>query len=599
MSKSLKNKNYIDMAKDSFAEDTIKAIVNDERKIVRYRNSRPINDLRELLLTSCQEFSDRVAFYEKRDGNKEYTQIKYSQLQKDVNSFGTYLHSLALQGEKIGVIGVNSYRWSVSYLATVCGTGIIVPFDKEFSNEKLVEMVKESQIKAIICDEKYEELLREQIDAPDSNLKFVIAMNVKDIQNRDKDKLSFEECITKGEDWLNGGNRSFVDAKIKADELSILLYTSGTTGKSKGVMLSHHNIVEDIMVAPTLLHVDENDIFFSVLPVHHTYECTCGFLLPLYKGAAIGYCQGLKYIAKNLKELRPTIFLGVPAIFEALHKKIWQEARKSGKEKTLQKAIKITKAFSLVGINLKKKLFKNILDIFGGRLRIMISGGAPINPDIIKELKDFGLFAVQGYGLTECAPLAALNPDCAPIDNSIGVPFPNMEIKIIDKDEKGIGEICVKGRNVMMGYLDMPEETAQVLDDGWLKTGDLGYIDSKGYVYITGRKKNLIITGNGENVSPEELENEANKSVYILESMAFQSDKDNIALSVVIDWEEINSIHGEGKLSKDDVEKLIWEDIDLMNKKNPTYMRIVRVIIKDELIKNTTNKIIRFNEENK
>lgn len=386
--------------------------------------------------------------------------------------------------------------------------------------------------------------------------------------------------------------------------MSILLFTSGTTGVSKGVMLSHGNIAEDLMAAPTMLKVYETDIFFSVLPVHHTYECTCGFLMPLYKGAAIAYCEGLKYITKNLAEIKPTLFLGVPALFEKLYKKIWQNVRKQGKEKLLKKVIKINNKTKKIGINLGKIFFKDILAVFGGRMRMMICGGAAINPDVLNGIRDFGINAVQGYGLTECAPLAALNPDTAPVASSIGIEFPGIEVTIMDKDDDGIGEICVKGPNVMLGYYNMPELTDETIVDGWFHTGDMGYKDKDGYVYITGRKKNVIITKNGENVFPEEVEYLLNLSPVVLESMVFEEESENkddmrIAASIVADMESIEEFYGKD-LTDEQIDKLIWEVVDKYNDENPMYKKIRRVSIRrTELKKNTSNKIIRFAEENK
>ena len=416
--------------------------------------------------------------------------------------------------------------------------------------------------------------------------------------------LSWNGLLEKGQKLLDDGDRRFLDAQIIRDVMSILLFTSGTTGVSKGVMLSHGNIAEDLMAAPTMLKVYETDIFFSVLPVHHTYECTCGFLMPLYKGAAIAYCEGLKYITKNLAEIKPTLFLGVPALFEKLYKKIWKNVRKQGKEKLLKKVIKINNKTKKIGINLGKIFFKDILAVFGGRMRMMICGGAAINPDVLNGIRDFGINAVQGYGLTECAPLAALNPDTAPVASSIGIEFPGIEVTIMDKDDDGIGEICVKGPNVMLGYYNMPELTDETIVDGWFHTGDMGYKDKDGYVYITGRKKNVIITKNGENVFPEEVEYLLNLSPVVLESMVFEEESENkddmrIAASIVADMESIEEFYGKD-LTDEQIDKLIWEVVDKYNDENPMYKKIRRVSIRrTELKKNTSNKIIRFAEENK
>ena len=396
-----------------------------------------------------------------------------------------------------------------------------------------------------------------------------------------------------------------MEAEIDSDAMSVILFTSGTTGTSKGVMLNHKNLAADLMVSPTVLKVNTWDIFFSVLPLHHTYECTCGFLMPLYKGAAIGYCQGLKYIVKNLQEVRPTMFLGVPAIFENLYRTIWKNIRKQGKEKLVKRMIGLNRLTKKIGLDLSGKLFRQITSVFGGRLRLMICGGAAINPQVLNGIGDFGILALQGYGLTECSPMGALNPDTAPNPSSIGVCFPGFELKTVDLNEEGIGEICIRGDNVMMGYYQMPEETAAVIDeDQWFHTGDLGYIDENGYAYITGRKKNVIITKNGKNVYPEELEYQLSLSPYIEESFVFSSTQPgesdiSIVASIRPDMEFIRE-ELPTEPTDQDIKTILWEEVDKINKTAPLYRRIKKLILrKKEFIKNTSNKLVRFAEENK
>jgi len=358
------------------------------------------------------------------------------------------------------------------------------------------------------------------------------------------------------------------------------------------------------MVAPTVLKVHDFDVFFSVLPLHHTYECTCGFLMPLYKGAAIAYCEGLKYIADNLKEARPTMFLGVPAIFEALYSRIWKTAKKEGKDATLRKAMAVNGRLKKIHVDLSKILFKDVIAVFGGRMRMMISGGAAIDPAVLKFIQALGIQAVQGYGLTECAPMGALNPDTAPVDASVGRRFPTTDIAIDDPDEDGIGEILLKGGNVMMGYYRDEEETAKVLRDGWFHTGDLGYLDDKGYCYLTGRSKNVIVAKNGKNVFPEEIEYFLAKSPCVSETMVFAMPKsdgsdEKIAATIVPDWEEV-----EEALGKDPdpaaVEKLLWDEVDKANEELAPHKKVRTIVVRrDPLVKNTSNKVIRFAEENR
>lgn len=573
----------------------------DPRPAVKYKESRPITDIKHMIETSVELYGDNVAFYEKMKKGQPYESITYKEMLEMVNGLGTALIELGLKDKKIAIIGANTHKWAISYLATVCGTGIVVPLDKELPATTLEDLVEQSGVSAVIYDKKYENIFAEIRKNKNNNLDILINMQGEE----DNDiSLSWNNLLEKGKNLVNEGDKRFIDAQIMRDKMSILLFTSGTTGVSKGVMLSHGNIAEDLMAAPTILKVYPTDIFFSVLPVHHTYECTCGFLMPLYKGAAIAYCEGLKYITKNLAEIKPTMFLGVPAIFELLYKKIWQNVRKQGKEKLLKRVIKINNKTKKIGINLGNIFFKDILAVFGGRMRMMICGGAAINPEVLDGIRDFGINAVQGYGLTECAPLAALNPDTAPNSSSIGIEFPGIEVKIDDKDEEGIGEICVKGPNIMLGYYNMPELTDETLVNGWFRTGDMGYKDKDGYIFITGRKKNVIITKNGENVYPEEVEYLLNLSPIVLESMVFEEPSENkddnrIAASIVIDMEAVEEFHGKD-LSDEEIEKLVEEVVDKYNEENPIYKRIRRISIRKEpLKKNTSNKIIRFAEENK
>ena len=420
--------------------------------------------------------------------------------------------------------------------------------------------------------------------------------------------LSWEGLVEEGKKLVEGGDRSFIDAEIYADEMSVLLFTSGTTGIAKGVMLSHRNICEDLMSAPTILNVNTWDIFFSVLPVHHTYECTCGFLMPLYKGASIAYCEGLKYIVKNLAEVRPTMLLAVPLIFENLYNNIMKNVRKQGKEGLVRKVLAVNKVTKKIGLDLNKLLLKDILKVFGGRMRVLISGGAAIDPAILQFFNDLGFIAVQGYGLTECAPMAALNPDQHKNmrNSSVGHLLPGMEVKIEDKNEDGIGEICVKGPNVMMGYYNMPEETAKVIRDGWFHTGDLGYVDDKDFIYITGRKKNVIITANGKNVFPEELEYYLGRSNLVSESMVWaqedEAGQDTVIVATIKpDMEEVESVIGKEAASDTaQVEKLLWAEVDKINEDLPFFKKIKKVTVRrEEFEKTTGKKIKRFVESNK
>ena len=587
------------------AQAVVEKLNTSKDPLVVYRTSRPITDLKHMLNTSVELYGDNVAFRQRFEKDKPFREITYKEALKDINGLGTALIAHGLKNKRIAVIGENCYQWATSYLAAVCGTGIVVPLDKELSSEELKQLVIEAEVSAVLFTKKYEKMFREMKASADTGIEVLVNLNAP---SENDGVLSWEELIEEGKKLIAGGDRSFIDAEIYADEMSVLLFTSGTTGIAKGVMLSHRNICEDLMSAPTILNVNTWDIFFSVLPVHHTYECTCGFLMPLYKGASIAYCEGLKYIVKNLAEVQPTMLLAVPLIFENLYNNIMKNVRKQGKEKLVRKVLSVNKVTKKVGIDLNKLLLKDILKVFGGRMRVLISGGAAIDPAILEFFNDLGFISVQGYGLTECAPMAALNPDGRKTmrNSSVGHLLPGMEVKIEDKNDEGIGEICLKGANIMMGYYNMPEETAKVIQDGWFHTGDLGYVDEDDFIYITGRKKNVIITANGKNVFPEELEYYLGRSAFVSESMVWaqedSSGQDTVIVATIKpDMEEVEGAIGK-EASEDpaQVEKLLWAEVDKINESLPLFKKIKKITVRrEEFEKTTGKKIKRFVESNK
>jgi len=591
-----------DMAK---AEAFARQIRESKDPMVRYKDSRPITDLKHMIETSSKIYAEHAAFYIKQDKNSPYIPISYKQMMKDVNGLGTALIVGNLKDKRIGIIGENSYMWATTYLASVCGVGVVVPLDKELSGNELKGLAKEAELSCVAFDKKYEALFKEIKADPENDLEVLIGLEAEE---SDGEVFAWRDLVYKGSRLVDEGNRSFLDAQINSQEMSILLFTSGTTGVSKAVMLSHENICVDLMSLPTLLEVRSDDIFFSMLPVHHTYECTGGFLMPLYKGAAIAYCEGLKYIVKNLSEARPTMFLTVPLVIENMHKKIWQNAKKSGKAKTLRKMMDLNRKTKKIGLDLSGLYNKQIMALFGGRLRMLISGGAAIAPEVLEDINDWGVTALQGYGLTECAPMAALNPDKNPKSNSLGYIPPGMEFKVHEPDiDTGIGELCVRGGNVMLGYYKNPEATANVIRDGWFHTGDLGYIDEDGYVHLTGRKKNVIITANGKNVYPEELEYLLSLSPLVLESMVWglnEAGQDtSIIATVKLDEEELGEILEGKPMSEVPDElllKLLWIEVDKINADLPVWKKIKKIYLKrDEFEKTTGKKIKRFVDSNK
>ena len=600
---TVSNEEYLKMQEKSWkwANDLIQKQIDDPRPGVQHLTNRPIINLKQMLESSHDLYKDEIAFYTKFEKGP-YQTITYDTFYNNVNALGTSLINAGLKGKRIGVIGETQYMWGVAYFAAVCGTGIVVPLDKELPYDDLKNLVKEAEVSAIIFDKKREETFVKMMEEGDTGLELLIAQD----RREDIDGIKSEwVLIFEGEKLLADGDRAFLDAQIDPEEMSIIIFTSGTTGMAKGIMLSHKNICADLMVSPTLIDFLPTDIFFSVLPIHHTFECTCNFIMPLYKGGSIAHCEGLKYIVKNIQEVHPTFLLAVPAIFEALHKAIWKGIKSKGKEKTVKKAVKVSNAAKKIGIDLTGLLFKEIKETLGGRMRMMICGGAAINPQILDDLQSFGIMAVQGYGLSEAAPMGALNPENKPKSNSCGIAFPGFDAKISDPASDGIGEICLKGDNIMLGYYKNPEATAEVIKDGWFYTGDLGYIDDEGYIVITGRKKNVIITKNGKNVFPEELEYQLSQFSEIAESMVFEDSAESKDDTVIVagiypDWARIKELLGEKAEDDEEVLKYLWTIVDQLNEKNPGYKMIKRINLRHtEFEKNTSKKIKRFVVQNK
>ena len=586
----------------AWAEEVVSYVDNDPRPIVKCKESRPITDIKDLLVSSTELYGDNVAYLQKWDKRGEYEPITYKETLADVNGIGTWMMDKGLTGKRVAVIGPNCYQWCSTYLAVTGGIGCIVPLDKELSAEELKNQIQRSKVSAVVFDSKHQDVFKSIKADGDTDLEVLVNF---DADEESDGVYAWKQMKEEGKKLVEAGNLDYVNAEVDNEVMSILIFTSGTMGKPKGVMLSQRNVCAELMIAPTTFDLRQDDIYLSFLPLHHTYECTCCFLMALYKGSAVAFCQGLTYITKNLKEVRPTMMLGVPALYEKLYQRIWKGVRKQGKEKTLQRAIKINNVTKKFHVDLGATFFKDIRDVFGGRMRTLICGGAKIDPQILDGLREFGFNALQGYGLTEAAPMGAFNPQDAPNSRSIGVPFPGQDIKAIDVDEEGIGEICIKGPNIMLGYYEDPEETAKVLDeDGWFHTGDLGYVDIDGYAYLTGRAKNVIVTTKGKNVYPEEIEYQLNLINFVEESFVFENPETagvdtQIVASVKIYQEEMAELLGPD-FTDEDVMREIWKEVDKINEEAPVYRRIKKVILrKTDFIHNTSSKLMRMVEANK
>lgn len=573
-------------------------------KFVKFMNIRPMVNIKRMLEDSTALYGDRPAFLEKPSHKEPYHTYTYNDALTRVNRIGTALHARGMRGAKISVIGDNSYAWATAYLAVVCGTGVVVPLDKELSKNEIEQLLVIADVEAIFYPKKFAKMFDEIREGGQTKLTLFVRNDVAPEDLKDYE-IPVQTLIDEGEKLLAGGSRDFLDAQIDAEALGILLFTSGTTGFAKGVMLSHRNIDAEMMIATLVIGIVPTDVFFSVLPLHHTYESTCGFLIPLAQGASIAYCEGLRYILDNIKEAKPSVFLAVPLIFENIYAKIWQNVRKSGKEKLLKNIMKINKGTKKIGIDIGKIFFKQIRETLGGNMRLFIAGGAAINPEIIDGFKEFGVNMVQGYGLTETAPICALNPIFGGKSEGAGYLVPGFEAKAVDVDpETGIGELCIRGDNVMMGYYKNQEATDAVMEDGWFHTGDYGYVDPERFVHVTGRKKSVIITKNGKNVYPEELEYMLGISPVFDEMMVFElpserNDDTIIAVVVIPNYEEVDERLGAGA-SDEAIGKLLWQEVDKINATLPIFKKIRKIYLRKEPFDATTSKKIkRFIAENK
>lgn len=560
----------------------------------KYHNCEEITNFKDMLDRSGTIYKTRTAFKLKDENGNIYNKT-YEEVKKDVTALGTSLIEKGLLNNKIAVIGKNSYKWAISYLAASI-VGIVVPIDKELHSEDVINFMNVSESKCILGDNKNLEQIIENIKNLENKETLFINFDKKKQENN---LLSFEAELENGKKLLDEGNTKFNEIKVNPDELRILLFTSGTTGKAKGVCLSQRNICSNILSTYGIVKVKRSDLFFSVLPLHHTYECTLGFLLPLYSGASICYCDGLRYITNNMVEYHPSVILCVPLLMEKMYQKIMKNMQKSlPKKYTENEENPIDKLPFFLKAIVKAKV-KNTL---GGRLRVFIVGAAAVNPEIANTFDKLGLNSLQGYGLTECAPLVAGNTDFYKRNDSAGLPIPNVEYKINCPNDEGVGEIIVKGPNVMLGYYNMPEETEKVLKDGWFYTGDLGKIDENGFLYITGRCKSVIVTKNGKNIYPEEIETYLNDNPLISEALVLGVKKENddetyVNAQIFPNVEAITEYLKGTVPTKEEIKKIISDVVSNVNSKIPNYKHIKNFVIRDkEFEKTTTQKIKRYGD---
>lgn len=553
-------------------------------------------DLRDMLKKSEEKFGDNAAYVYKTDEPGKFREITYKQFAKDIKSFGTVLVNLGLKGKRIAVISDNRYEWCVTYLAVATGTGVIVPLDKALPANEIESLMIRSEVEAIVYSNKYDEIMNDIKNRNTSNVKYFISM---DLSKKENDIYSQKELMEQGAKLLEDGNREYLDSEIDAEAMGIMLFTSGTTAMSKAVMLSQRNICANLMDIASVIKLVPEDRMLSFLPLHHTFECTVGFLYPISKGCSIAFCEGIRHIADNAKEYQVTAMISVPVLYETMYKKIMKGIEKKGKLETVKKGIKISNFLLKFGIDIRRKLFKEVIDNLGGKARLFVAGGAALDPTAEKGFNELGVKMLQGYGLTESSPVIAAEDDKYQRLGSIGKAFPSLDVKIDEPNEEGIGELLVKGPTIMMGYYNNDEATKETLQDGWLHTGDLAKIDKDGFIFISGRKKFVIVLKNGKNIYPEELETLVNKISGVKESFVYGRPEDDgdykICAKIVYDKELAESTYG--TTDEEKLKELIWQEVKKVNKTMPAYKYIREISITDkDLIKTTTQKIKRFEE---
>lgn len=542
-----------------------------------------IENFRELV-ERYKKFENNIAFKYKQKG--KLIEITYKKYIEDIKRVGTAI--LNLEATRIAVIGNNRYEWCVSYIAITTAGKVIVPLDKALTDKEIVKLIERSGAEAVIYDEKYQSAI------DNCNLKYKICM---DNINKE-DVIKYRDLLKQGQDLLKRGSDEYENIIIDNNKMAVMLFTSGTTSEPKAVMLSQNNICSQVSSFVTHVKLYPTDTLLSFLPIHHTFECTITFLYGTYCGATVAFCEGLKYIAKNLKDYKVTVFVAVPLVLETMYKKIQKGIEDSGKKALINKMKKISNALLKVHIDLRKILFKPVLKQFDEDLRIVLYGAAPMDKKTIIGYTELGIELIQGYGLTESAPVITTETTKLKRAGSVGIPLDNVQVKIQEPDQDGIGELLAKGTSTMLGYYKNEEATRKAIDqDGWLHTGDYGYIDKNGFVFITGRKSDIIVLRNGKNVYPQEIEFIINKLPYVEESIIYARNKTNTdtMLCAKIVYNKENLVDKFGKQS--DYKELVWQDIKEINKELPTYKHIKEITITSEpLEKTTTQKVKRFVE---
>ena len=555
------------------------------------KNVLEVTDLKDMLNKTRELYGDKPG-YKIKIGKGQYKTYTHNEIRDMINYLGTALISLGLKGKRIGVIGENRYEWELAYLSVVCGVGIVVPMDKSLPANELEEVIERSEVEAIFYSKKYEEIIKKIKYSEKNKLKHLISM---DTDIHEEGIYSEKELIEKGKELLDSGNKEYINAKINPEEMRIMLFTSGTTSKSKVVALSHKNLISNVMDYASVVDVDSNDRILSFLPLHHVYECTVGMLVSLYVGAERAFCDGIRHIVENLNEYKITYAAFVPAIYELMYKNIWKMVEKKGK---VEETKKLMQEYKDKSMQEKKEVFKEIHDMYGGCIKLFITGAAALDKEVIESFRNWGLNLCQAYGLTETSPIIGIETNEYHRVGSIGRPIPHVQARIDEADDDGVGELVVKGPNVMLGYYNNKKATESVMEDGWFHTGDLARIDEDGYIFICGRRKSVIVLKNGKNIYPEEMEGLVNKIEGVKESFIFgkqqTDDKDNIKIHVKIVFDKDIMKEAYKVEKEEDIYRVLTEKIKEVNSVMPKYKAIRGIIVSDEpLIKTTTGKIKR------
>ena len=560
-----------------------------------------IDDMRSLVEEAAQNFSDSIAIsYKENYWDKEVKKVTFLQWREDVRGLGTYLISKGYRETNIAILGENSYGWCCSFFAVMAIGSVTVPVDKELPIEDIDGIITTTGTKVLIYGKSSEAKVKEMLrNGGLKTVEMIISVassnSIEASELGDRTLRTLEDVQTEGAGLYAAGDNSYYDYKIDVNKLASIVFTSGTTGKGKGVMLSQANIGLDMTLG--MYNFDITRKTLHVLPPHHTFGSTVNYVGHLSQGCEVYISSGIKHVSDEIKEQQPTHLILVPAFLEVMNRKIWATARKDGKEGLLKAMIKVSNFLRKFGVDVRRKLFASVLSAFGGKLELIICGGAKLDEEIIRNFDALGITILNGYGITECAPLISANRNKYQKPGSVGTPILACRVKIDNPDENGEGEICVKGPNVMLGYYNNPEATAEVFDkDGFFHTGDYGKLDEEGWIYITGRKKNLIILSNGKNVYPEEIEADLQKVEGVSEVVVYagesrvQKDKITIVAEIVPDADLL------AHMGVNNAQEYFENQVKALNAKMPPYKAVKCVKLRDtEFQKNTSRKITRFN----